>query len=98
MWPCGVTAEPFDLDIDRVGRGHDRTGADRDRADRNTWAVMHAIDLIDRKTVHQPVLDHRGSSRAALFRRLEDHDRIAGEIPRLGEIAGGTEQHRGVAV
>ncbi len=36
--------------------------------------------------------------RAALFGGLKDHDRIAREIPRLGEITGGAEQHRGVAV
>ena len=59
---------------------------------------MHAVDLLDAETVHQPVLDHRGGARAALFGRLEDHDRIAGEIPGLGEIARRAEQHRGVAV
>ena len=51
-----------------------------------------------REAVHQAVLDHRGGAGAALFRRLEDHDRVAGEIPRLGEIARGAEQHRGMAV
>ena len=66
--------------------------------DRNAWAVVHAIDLLDAEAVHQPVLDHRGRARAALFRRLEDHDRLAGKIARLGEIARGAEQHRGVTV
>ena len=59
---------------------------------------MHAVDLLDAETVHQPVLDHRNRARAALFRRLEDHDRIAGEIAGLGEIARRTQKHRGVAV
>jgi hypothetical protein len=59
---------------------------------------MHAIHLIDAEAVHQPVLDHRGCSRAALFRRLKDHDRIAGEIARLGEVTRGAEQHSGVPV
>ena len=59
---------------------------------------MHAIDLIDGETVHQPVLDHRGGTCAALLRRLEDHDRIAGEIPGLGKIARGAQQHRGMPV
>ena len=81
-----------------VGRGHDRTGADRERADRNARAVVHAVDLLDAETLHQPVLDHRGGAGAALLGRLEDHDRVAGEIPGLGEIARRTEQHRGVAV
>ena len=59
---------------------------------------MHAVDLLDAEAVHQAVLDHRGSAGAALFRRLEDHDRVAGEIPGLGEIARRAQQHRGVAV
>ena len=93
-----VAAQPLDPDIDGVRRRHDRTGPDRERADRNSGAVVHAIDLVAGETVHQPVLDHRGGSRAALFRRLEDDDRIAGEIPGLGEIARRAQQHRGVPV
>ena len=59
---------------------------------------MHAVDLLDAEPVHQPVVDHRDSTRAALFRRLEDHDRVAREVPGLGEIARRTQQHRGMAV
>src|ERR1700682_107403 len=59
---------------------------------------MHSKDLIDGKTVHQPVPDHRGSAGAALFRWLKDHNRIAREIPGLREITGRTEQHRGMPV
>ena len=59
---------------------------------------MHAIDLLDAEAVHQPVLDHRRGAGAALFRGLEDHDRIAGEIPRLRQIARRAEQHRGMPV
>ena len=60
--------------------------------------IMHAIDLLDAEAVHQPVLDHRSGAGAALFRRLEDHDRVAGEIPGLGEVTRRAEQHRGMAV
>ena len=59
---------------------------------------MHAVDLLNAEAIHQPVLDHRGSSRAALFRGLKDHHRVAGKISRLREIAGRAEQHRGMAV
>jgi len=45
-----------------------------------------------------PVVDHLAAAAAALLGRLEDHDRGAVEIARLGEILRGTEQHRGVAV
>ena len=93
-----MSAQPFDPDVDRIRRGHDRTGPDCKRADRNSGTIVHAIDLIDGETVHQPVLDHGGSARAALFRRLEDHDGVAGEIPGLREITGRAEQHRGMPV
>ena len=93
-----MSAEPLDPDVDGIGRGHDRTGADRERADRNSRTVMHAIDLVDGKAVQQPVLDHGGCSSAALFRRLKDHNRVAREIPRLGEITRRAEQHRRVPV
>src|ERR1700755_2537575 len=59
---------------------------------------MHAVDLPDTEAIHQAVVDHRGGAGPALFRRLEDHDRIAGEIPRLGKITRRAEQHRGVSV
>ncbi len=59
---------------------------------------MHAVDLIDGEAVHQAVLDHRGGTGAALFRRLEDHHGVAGEIAGLGKITRSPKQHRGVAV
>ena len=96
--PRRVAAEALDLDVDRIGRRHDRAGTDGELADGNAGAVVHAVDLLDAETVHQAVLDHRRRTRAALFRRLEDHDRGAGEVAGLGEIARGAEQHRGVAV
>ena len=93
-----MAAEPFDPDVDRVGRGHDRTGTDGKGADRNARAVMHAVDLLDAEPVHQPVLDHGVGARPALLGRLEDHDGVAGEVPGLGEVPRCTQKHRGVAV
>ncbi|MHC2879119.1 hypothetical protein ACVI53_001989 [Bradyrhizobium barranii subsp. barranii] len=61
-------------------------------------AVVHAVDLLDAETLHQAVLDHGCAAGAALLGRLEDHHSIAGEVTGLGEVAGRTEQHRGVAV
>ena len=60
--------------------------------------IVHAVDLLDAETVHQAVLHHGPASAAALLRRLEDHDRGAGEIAGLGEVARGAQQHRGMAV
>ena len=98
MRPCRMPAKPGDIDVEFIGRGHDGAGANGEGADRNARAVVHAIDLFDAETVHQPVLDHRGGAGPTLLGRLEDHHRIAGEIARLGEIAGSAQQHRGVAV
>ena len=93
-----MAAESLDLDVDRVGRGHHGTGADGKGADGNSGAVVHAIDLLDAEPVHQPVLDHGVGARTALLGRLEDHDRVTGEIPGLGEIPRCTQKHRGVTV
>ena len=101
MLLCGlgsVPAEPLDLDDDGIAAGHDRTGPKRERADRNARTVVHAVDLLDTETVHQPVLDHRNRTRAPLFGRLEDHDHLACKIAGLGEIARRPQKHRGVAV
>ena len=98
MRPRRVAAKAGDLDVERVGGGHDRTGPDRELTDRNARAVVHAVDLLDAKTVHQPVLDHRRRACPALFGRLEDHDRVAGKVAGLGEITGRAEQHRSMPV
>ena len=94
----GVAADAFDPDREVLGRGHDGARPHRERTDRHARPIVHAIDLLDAEAVHQPVLDHRQSARAALFRRLEDHDRRAGKIAGLGEILRGAQQHRGMAV
>ena len=91
-------AAAFDLDVDAVGRGHDRSRPDRELPERQPWEIVHAVDLVDGEAIHQAVLHHRKTACPALLRRLEDHDGGAGEITGLGEILRGTEQHRGVAV
>ena len=92
-----MAAQPFDPDVDRIRRRHNRTGPDRERTDRNSRTIVHAIDLIDREAVHQAVPDHRGSARTALFRRLKDTTASPAKF-RVSAIAGRAEQHRGVAV
>ena len=59
---------------------------------------MQAVDLLDAEALHQAVIDHGAAAGAALLRRLEDHDRGAREIARLGKIARCAQQHCGVAV
>ena len=98
---CGRAAWPplpSSVDLDVVGRSHHRARTDGELADRKAGIVVHAVDFVDAEAGDQPVLDHRQTAGAALLRRLEDHHGGAGEIARLGEIFGGAEQHRGVAV
>ena len=94
----GVGADALDVDRDEIGRRHHGAGADAELADRHAGIIVHAVDLVDLEARHQPVLDHGLAAGAALLGRLEDDDRGAGEIARLGEIARGAEQHGGVAV
>ena len=73
-------------------------GPDGEGADRQARHVVHAVDLLDAEAVHQAVVDHRLAAAAAFLGGLEDHHRGAVEIARLGQVVGGAEQHRGVAV
>ena len=98
MRPGRVAAFALKLDLDVVGRGHHRAGADGELAERNARIIVHAVDFFDAEAADQTVLDHRRGAGAALLRRLENDHRGAGEIARLGEIFRGAEQHRGVAV
>ncbi len=93
-----MRALALDLDHQFVHRRHQRSRTDREAAERNAGNVVHAVDLIDGETIHQAILDHRRRTGTALFRGLEDHHRITGEIAGLGEIARRAEQHRGVAI
>ena len=93
-----VAAEPLDVDVEPVRRGHHRAGPDREVADRQARIIVHAVDLLDLEAVHHAVLHHLAAAAAALLGRLEDHHRGAGEVARLGKIFRGAEQHRGVAV
>jgi hypothetical protein len=59
---------------------------------------VHAIDFLNAEPLDQSVLDHGERAGGALLRRLENDDRGAGKVTRLGEISGGAQQHRGVPV
>src|SRR6266850_151022 len=62
------------------------------------WPVMHAIDGFDRELLEQAVSHHHAAAALILLGRLEDEMDRPGEIARLRQIAGGTEQHGGMAV
>ena len=59
---------------------------------------MQAIDGLDAETLHHSVSDHSFAAAAALFRGLEDHHCGPVEITGLGEVLGGAEKHRGMAI
>src|SRR5438094_3943959 len=93
MRPRRMPAAAFDLDRDTVGSRHHRTVPQRELAYWKPGIVVHAVDFLDAEPLHQPVLNHRLAAGAALLRRLEDYDRGAGEIARLGEVMRSAEQH-----
>ena len=93
-----MAAFAFELDDEEVGRRHRRPLADRDLANREFGRVVQRVNLLDGESLHQPVVEHRLGAAAALFGRLEDDDRRAGEVARGCEIARRAEQDRGVAV
>ncbi len=94
----GVAAATDDLDRELVGRGEDRARTDAEGADRHARHVVHAVDLVDGKSLHHAVVQHRLAAGAAFFGGLEDHDSGAVEVARLGEITGRAEEHCRMAV
>ena len=98
MRPRGVPAAALDFDGEAVGRRHHRAGPEAELSDRQAGIIVHAVDFLDAEALHQPVLDHGLAAGTPLLRRLEDHDRRAGKIARLGEIARRAEQHGGMAI
>ena len=89
-----VPAEPRDNNLKFIGGGLERSGARHDCPDRDTGAVMEAIDLINSEPVDQPVIDHRLGACATFLCRLEDQNDVAVEVPRLTQVFRGAQQHR----
>ena len=94
----GMGAAALDADIPAVGGGEQRARSRRDLADRDPGLVVEGKHRIARKFVEQPFFDHHPAAAPALFGRLEDQMHGALEIPGRGEVSGGAEQHRRVAV
>jgi len=95
---AAMAADTAEGDLPAVGRGQERPDGGAEMRGRETRRVMQPVDRIAGEAFEQPVGEHGVGAAAALLRRLEDHDRGAGEIRVLGEIARRAEQHRGVAV
>jgi hypothetical protein len=95
---CGVPAAPLDVDIDAVGGRHHRPGPEGELADGKAGVIVHPVHFLDAEALHHTILDHLATAAAALLGRLEDHDRGSGKVARLGEVARGAQEHRGVAI
>jgi hypothetical protein len=93
-----MRAAAGDGDLEDVEGGHHRAGPDRELAGRQTRPVMHAVDRIDLVAVEDALFEHQPGAALVFLGRLEDEMDGAGEVARLGEVFGGAEQHRGVAV
>ena len=60
--------------------------------------VVHAENGVHRESTEQPRVQHLFGAAGGFFGRLEDEAHRAGEIAVLGQVAGSTQQHRGVAI
>ena len=103
-----MAALALDADLEKVGGGIERADASGELSGGKAGAVVDAKDRLHREAFEQAVADHR--ARAALgmavgaaiaerfFGGLKDQMDRAIEIARRGQMLGGAEQHRGVAV
>ena len=60
--------------------------------------IVHPVDFIAGKSVKEAVSDHRAGAAEAFLGGLKDQDDLAGEIPRLRQVARGAKQHGRVPV
>ena len=93
-----VRADALHHDLEDVVGGHHRARAHGEVADRDARPVVHAVDALDRELLEQPLLDHHPAAALVLLGRLEDEIDRAVEVPGLGQVLGGAQQHHGVAV
>ena len=93
-----VTAAPRHDDLEHVGGRHHRARPQADAADRQAGPVMHAVHCGYGKFFEQALLNHHSAAGLVLFGRLEDEAHGAPKPARLGQVAGGTEQHRRVPI
>src|SRR3984885_13507605 len=78
--------------------GKPRPRGDRELARRQARPVMYAEHRLHGKAFEQPVADHLARTAAAFLGRLKHQINGAVEITLPGQMAGGGQQHRRVAV
>ena len=88
-------------DFKTTGSGHHRAGHDRHFPGRNSRPVVQSENGVHRELLEQPLFNHPQGAASGLLGGLEDEMNRAVEIqprPVFAEVAGGTEQHRGMPV
>ena len=95
---CRMAAAGLDPDIEEERASHRLTREHGDLAGREVRGVVEAVDLVAGEALEEAVGDHRAGASEAFLGRLEHEDGGAGKVARLRQIAGGAEQHGGVAV
>ena len=96
--PGRVAAAALHADLEVVRVGADRTRHRRHLADRDAGIVVRAEHHVAGEAVEQPFLHHHLAAAAVLLGRLEDEMHRAVEVAGFGQVAGGAQQHGGVAV
>ena len=79
-----VPAAAFNGQFEHIRGCKKRTRANGEFSGRHLWPIMHAIDLLDPKTLHQTIFTHFTATTAAFFCRLKNHHCSAVKIPSLG--------------
>ena len=98
---CGIAAcapLPRMVILNSLLEANTGPGFDRKLARRQARPVVNAEDGFHRKELEQAILDHLARTAAAFLGRLEHQVDGAIEIAVRGQVFGGGQQHRGVAV
>ena len=98
MWHSAVAPFASHDDFDLIHCCHHRPGTDGHLSWRQPRPVVQGVHLANGKLFEQTFLHHDLAATAALLGRLEDHESATVEVPRVGEISCGAQQHGGVAV
>src|SRR5262249_39283423 len=93
-----MTALAIDGHDEAIPSGHKRAAPRCKRSDCEPRLIVHAIDLVDFKSVEKALFDHDTGSAAALLGRLEYQNHLSREIPLRSKTLSSCEQHRCVTV
>ena len=94
----GMAALPRQVDVKETRSSHRRPLANNCLAKCAKRLIVHAVDLIARKSFEQPFGEHTTRSSEALLGRLEDKHRGSIKITSGRKILGGAQQHGCVTV